>query len=225
MAAPVHESGTVCGGLLVASYRPDRRYSDVEEEMLRTFAQNVSLALTDAHTLNKMNRAVHDALTGLASRGLFLERMTKQLDEGEAALLFVDLDRFKAVNDTLGHAAGDQLLMITADRIKTELRTTDVAGRFGGDEFAVMLCGITCVGEAVAVAERIVRALGEPAVIAGRKLSVNASIGIAISSLGSPDAADLMRQADIAMYQAKRNGRGRYEIFAPEMLLAFAEGA
>jgi diguanylate cyclase (GGDEF)-like protein len=226
MAAPVHESGRVSGGLLVASYRPDREYTDADKQTLHTFAQNVSLAITDAHTFNKMTQAVHDALTGLASRGLFLEKMTEHLAaDGEAALLFVDLDRFKAVNDKLGHAAGDQLLIITAERIRSQLRTTDVAGRFGGDEFAVMLCGITCEAEAVTVAERIVRALGDPMVIAGRKLNVNASIGIALSSLGSPDPADLMRRADIAMYQAKRNGRARYEIFAEEMLLAFAEGA
>jgi diguanylate cyclase (GGDEF)-like protein len=229
MAAPVHESGHVTGGLLVASYRADRVYTEVDKQTLRTFAQNVSLALTDDHTLRNLSQAVHDALTGLAGRGLFLEKMTEQLrNTGEAALLFVDLDRFKSVNDSLGHAAGDQLLMLTADRIKSQLRATDVAGRFGGDEFAVLLCGVNSVAEAVTVAERIVRALGEPMLIAGRKLAVNASIGIAVRSYGGPgvpDPADLMRRADIAMYQAKRNGRGRYEVFADEMLRAFAEGA
>jgi diguanylate cyclase (GGDEF)-like protein len=229
MAAPVHESGEVCGGLLVASYRPDRQFTEGDEQTLRAFAQNISLALTDSHTFEKMNQAFHDALTGLASRGLFLERMTEQLSTADAeasqvALLFVDLDRFKVVNDSLGHAAGDQLLMITAERIRSELRATDVAGRFGGDEFAVMLRGVTSVNEAVAVAERIVQALSDPMIIAGRKLNVNASIGIALSCDGAADAADLMRRADIAMYQAKRHGRGRYEIFTEEMLLAFAKG-
>jgi diguanylate cyclase (GGDEF)-like protein len=226
MAAPVHESGHVTGGLLVASYRSDRVYTEDDKKTLHTFAQNVSLALTDDHTLRNLSLAVHDALTGLAGRGLFLEKMTDHLAAAkDAALLFIDLDRFKGINDSLGHAAGDQLLIITADRIKSQLRSTDVAGRFGGDEFAVVLCDISCQSEAVAVAERIVHALGEPMLIAGRKLAVNASIGIALSALGAPDPADLMRRADIAMYQAKRNGRGRYEIFAEEMLLDFAEGA
>jgi diguanylate cyclase (GGDEF)-like protein len=176
--------------------------------------------------LNKVDQAVHDGLTGLASRGLFLERMTEHLGSGRpAALLFIDLDRFKTVNDTLGHAAGDQLLSVTAERIKAQLRTTDLPGRLGGDEFAVMLPDVTRVDESVSVARRVVRALGEPIVIAGHRVAVNASIGIALSSLGEPDPADLMRRADIAMYQAKRNGRGRYEIFTEDMLLAFAEGA
>jgi diguanylate cyclase (GGDEF)-like protein len=221
IAAPVHESGTVTGSLLVGSYRGDRGFTTADEQMLRTFAENVSMALTDSQTVNRMNQAFHDALTGLASRGLFLERMTNQLaqvptDAAQVALLFVDLDRFKIVNDTLGHAAGDQLLMITAERIKSQLRSTDVAARFGGDEFAIMLCGIKVIDEAVHVAGRIVQALGEPMLIAERELRVNASIGIA---LGGADAADLMRRADIAMYQAKRNGRGRYEVFADDMLM------
>ncbi|HEV7900185.1 MAG TPA: sensor domain-containing diguanylate cyclase [Planosporangium sp.] len=229
MAVPVHESGTVSGSLLVASYHPERRYTAADAQTLRAFAENVSLALTDAHTVLKMNQASHDALTGLASRGLFLERMSQQLSGAQdnatrVALLFVDLDRFKVVNDTLGHAAGDQLLLVTAERIRSQLRSSDFAGRFGGDEFAVMLDGVNSVREAVNIAERVVRVLNDPVVIAGRKLSVNASIGIALSSPDSPDPADLMRRADIAMYQAKRNGRGRYEVFAEEMLLAFAEG-
>jgi diguanylate cyclase (GGDEF)-like protein len=216
IAAPVHESGTVTGSLLVGSYRRDRGFTEADEQMLRAFAQNVSMALTDSQTVIRMNQAFHDALTGLASRGLFLERMAHQLESAQTdavqvALLFVDLDRFKIVNDTLGHAAGDQLLMTTAERIKSQLRSTDVAARFGGDEFAIMLCGIKAIDEAVHVAERIVRALGEPMVIADRELLVNASIGIAI---GGDDAADLMRRADIAMYQAKRNGRGRYEVYS-----------
>lgn len=227
MAAPVHESGKIAGSLLVASYRPDRVYTAHDEQTLRTFAQNVSLALTDVHTMHKVDQAVHDSLTGLASRGLFLERMTEQLDTADsaAALLFIDLDRFKSINDTLGHAAGDQLLAATAERIKSELRTTDVAGRFGGDEFAVMLHGVTRIDEAVSIAQRLVQALGEPVIVAGHRIAVNASIGIALSSQGDPDPADLMRRADIAMYQAKRNGRGRYEVFTDDMMLAFADTA
>jgi diguanylate cyclase (GGDEF)-like protein len=226
MAAPVHESSRVVGGLLVASYQPDRRYTAKDEQTLRTFAENVSLALTDAHTLNMMHLAAHDALTGLASRGLFLERMSEQLAAGEpAALLFIDLDRFKQVNDTHGHAAGDQLLVTTADRIRAEVRGTDLASRFGGDEFGVLLRGVTDLAAAVDVGERLVRSLSEPTLIAGRRLSVGASVGIALSAAdGDDDSAELMRRADIAMYQAKRKGRDRCEVFTGDMMLEFAAG-
>ena len=222
MAAPVHESNRIVGGLLVASYRPERRFSAKDEQTLRTFAENVSLALTDAHTLKQVHLAVHDTLTGLASRGLFLERLTEQLTGGAAAaLLFVDLDRFKQVNDTLGHAAGDRLLAVTADRIRSELRAADLAGRFGGDEFAVLMRGTTDVREALAVGERLVRSLSEPVLIDGRKVGVGASVGIAMSTTGD-DPAELMRKADIAMYEAKRNGRDRCEVFTGAVLLNFA---
>jgi diguanylate cyclase (GGDEF)-like protein len=211
MAAPVHESGAVIGGLVVTAARP---LTEADEQVLRAFAENASMALTDSQTVIRLNQAFHDALTGLASRGLFLERLAQQLvHSGQVALLFVDLDRFKSINDTLGHGAGDQLLMATAERIKSQLRSTDLAARFGGDEFAIMLCGLKALDEAVVVAERIVRALGDPMVIADQRLIVNASIGIAFSELGGTDVAELMRRADVAMYQAKRNGRARYEVF------------
>jgi diguanylate cyclase (GGDEF)-like protein len=230
MAAPVHDSGTVTGSLMIGSHRQTRAYTASDVQTLRAFAEHVSLALTDANTVDRMYQAFHDSLTGLASRGLFLEQLAKRLGAAEhetkrIALLFIDLDRFKAVNDTLGHAAGDDLLTITAGRLKSQLRATDVAARFGGDEFAVLLYGVATAADAARVAERILRTLGEPMPIAGRQLRVNASIGIALSTPGMPDPADLMRRADVAMYQAKRNGRGRLEVFADEMLLSFPHEA
>lgn len=220
MATPVHESSRIVDGLLVASYRPNRRFTAKDEQTLRTFAENISLALTDAHTLRRVHQAVHDTLTGLASRGLFRE----QLAAGEGgALLFVDLDRFKQVNDTLGHAAVDELLMVTAERIRAQLRTTDLAGRFGGDEFAVFMRGITDVHEATDLVNRLVQSLSEPILIGGRRVSLGASVGIAMSC-PDEDPAELMRRADIAMYQAKRNGRDRCEVFTGALLLNFAVG-
>jgi diguanylate cyclase (GGDEF)-like protein len=222
MAAPVHESNKIVGGLVVGSYRPERKFSAKDEQTLRTFAENVSLALTDAHTVRRVHLAVHDTLTGLASRGLFLERLTDQLAAGEpGALLFIDLDRFKQVNDTLGHAAGDRLLVTTAERIRSELRASDLAGRFGGDEFAVLMKGMVDEQDALGVGERLVRSLSEPILIDGRRVSVGASVGIAMSVPGD-DPAELMRRADIAMYQAKRNGRDRCEVFTEAQLLDFA---
>jgi diguanylate cyclase (GGDEF)-like protein len=229
MAVPVHESGTVAGSLLIGSHRPDRSYSASDIQTLRAFAEHVSLALTDANTVDRMHQAFHDSLTGLASRSLFVDRLTQQLRLAEpaaelVALLFVDLDRFKAINDTLGHAAGDTLLMNTAQRLKSQLRDTDVAARFGGDEFAVLLNRVSAPADAVRVAERILRALDQPLLVAGRLLHINASIGIAVSTPDTLDPDELIRRSDIAMYQAKRNGRGSYAMFTDDMLLAFTEG-
>ncbi len=231
MAAPVHDSGTVTGSLLVGSYRPDREYIPSEVQTIRAFAEQVSLALTDANTVERMYHAFRDSLTGLASRGLFLDLLRQRLmgaeGDGSAlvALLFIDLDRFKVVNDTLGHAAGDSLLVITADRLTSQLRESDIAARFGGDEFVVMLSGVSTATVAAAVAQRILRVLDEPMVIAGQRLQVGASIGIALHDPGVTDPADLIRRADIAMYQAKRNGRCGYRIFSEDMRPAGTPGA
>lgn len=224
MAAPVHDSGTVTGSLLVGSYRPDRMYTSPDMQTLRAFAEHISLALTDANTVDRMHQAFHDSLTGLASRGLFLDRLSQQLRlAGRAAervaLLFVDLDRFKAINDTLGHAAGDTMLTTTAQRLKSQLRDTDIAARFGGDEFAILLNRVSTSDDAATVAERILQALDQPLLVAGRQLQINASIGIALSTPGRLDASELLRHADIAMYQAKRNGRGCYATFTDDMRL------
>jgi diguanylate cyclase (GGDEF)-like protein len=230
LAAPVHVSGTVSGALLIASRRPRRVFNESDEQTLQAFAEHVSLALTDAYTVQRMHVAFHDALTGLASRGLFLERLAEQLQLVDQvgvtmALLFMDLDRFKEINDTLGHSVGDQLLMVTADRVRSALRADDLAARFGGDEFAVMLPEIGGPADALAVAERIIALMTEPMQVARQRLRVDASIGVALSVPGKTDAAELIRRADIAMYQAKRNGRRRAELFVAEMGDPFSEAA
>jgi diguanylate cyclase (GGDEF)-like protein len=222
LAAPVHLNGAVYGALLIASRRPRRVFSDSDEQTLQAFAEHVSLALTDAYTVRRMQIAFHDALTGLPGRRLFLERLSEQLNIAERvgsqlALLFLDLDRFKEINDTLGHSVGDQLLMVTAERVRSALRGEDFPARFGGDEFAVTLSGVIGEGEALAVAERIIALMSEPMQVARQRLRVNVSIGVALSMPGQSDPAELIRRADVAMYQAKRNGRGRAELFVPEM--------
>ncbi|HEY8581994.1 MAG TPA: sensor domain-containing diguanylate cyclase, partial [Capillimicrobium sp.] len=162
MAAPVHEQGEVVGALIVSSREPGRTYTRAEQEILLTLAEHASLALTDAKTVGAMvHQALHDALTGLPNRALFLDRLGHALARrggtGEVAVLFCDLDRFKAVNDSLGHQAGDRLLTTVAERVAGCLRVGDTAARLGGDEFAILLEDVADVSEAVAVAERVTR--------------------------------------------------------------------
>jgi diguanylate cyclase (GGDEF)-like protein len=228
MAVPVHENGRVIGCLVVGSYRSEREWDKPDQDTLKAFAEHISLAVTDAKTLEAMHAAFHDSLTGLASRALFMTRMETAHAAGDdhtgIAALFVDLDRFKIVNDSLGHAAGDLLLVGVADRIRSCLRSGDMAARLGGDEFAVLMPNVGSAEEVVPVADRILRALREPFDLDGKEAFVSSSIGIAFSAAGETDAADLMMRADLAMYQAKKHGKDRFEVFEPEMQAVFAAG-
>ncbi|GHJ47806.1 hypothetical protein Cs7R123_51480 [Catellatospora sp. TT07R-123] len=220
LAAPVHDSGTVTGALLVASCDPSRAYSPADEQTLGAFAENVSLALTDANMVVRIQQAHRDPLTGLASRRLFMEQLARRMADGTGstlAVLFLDLDRFKEINDTLGHAAGDQLLTATADRIAAQLRSGDVASRFGGDEFAVLLHEVDGPGDASAVAGRIIAATGKPVRVARRLLRVGVSIGIALSDPAVLAPDELVARADLAMYEAKRTGAGGWVVYRPDM--------
>jgi diguanylate cyclase (GGDEF)-like protein len=219
MATPVHENGVVVGSLTVGTYGRIREWDKPAQEVLKAYAEHVSLALTDARTLEAMNQAFHDSLTGLASRALFLTRMEEQLAAGSLAVLFVDLDRFKVINDSLGHAAGDRLLVEVADRIRACLRDQDTAARLGGDEFAVLLPGIGGAQEAKPIADRILQALREPFQLqpAAGESYISSSIGVAFSGAAEHGAQELMVHADLAMYQAKKQGKDRVALFAPEM--------
>ncbi len=144
MAAPVHDKNVVVGALAVGSYRPDRGYTARDQQILQVFAEQVSLAVTDAKTREAMQQAFHDSLTGLASRALFMDRLDQALVSSargrlRLATLFVDLDGFKTINDSLGHTAGDAVLVGVAGRLRSCLRPEDTAARLGGDEFAVVL--------------------------------------------------------------------------------------
>jgi diguanylate cyclase (GGDEF)-like protein len=165
-------------------------------------------------------RAFHDALTGLPNRALFEDRMRRALAAtgrgGAIAVLFVDLDDFKTVNDSLGHAAGDELLRLVAGRIDEILRPGDTVARLGGDEFAVLLEQVGGPEEAEAVALRLLEALRAPATLAGRRLEVRASVGIATSQAGTAPG-DLLRDADAAMYEAKARRDGGWSRFDPAL--------
>jgi diguanylate cyclase (GGDEF)-like protein/PAS domain S-box-containing protein len=168
-------------------------------------------------------QALHDTLTGLPNRSLFHDRTAHALSRaerrpGDVAVLFLDLDDFKVVNDSLGHPAGDEILMAVASRLASKLKAGDTFARLGGDEFAVLLEGGDNVSlQAEAVADRLQGALGDPFPIGGESITVRASIGIAIGRPGTDSPSGLLRDADLAMYLAKHNGKGRFERFTPEM--------
>ena len=168
------------------------------------------------------HHAFHDALTGLPNRSLFAERLERDLRRAsrgdyQFAVLFIDLDRFKVINDSLGHAAGDELLVEMANRLGACLRPGDTVARLGGDEVTILLEDIQDPATATRVAERILEALGYPFEIAGQDVVSSGSIGIAFSSPAYQSADDVLRDADIAMYRAKAGGKARYEIFDAEM--------
>src|ERR1041385_6695593 len=163
--------------------------------------------------------AFHDPLTGLPNRAMFTELLKAEIETSKRnkehlfAVLFLDLDRFKNVNDSLGHGYGDLLLVAFAERLERTLRPVDTLARFGGDEFAILLSGMTDATDAVRVAQRIQDELSQPFVLDKNSAFATASIGIALSSSGYDRADDILRDADIAMYRAKENGKARYEVF------------
>jgi diguanylate cyclase (GGDEF)-like protein len=163
--------------------------------------------------------AFHDSLTGLPNRAMFSELLKAELESSKRgtdhmfAVLFLDLDRFKNINDSLGHTHGDLLLVAFAERLERTLRPIDTLARFGGDEFAILLSGMTDATDAVRVAQRIHDELTQPFVLDKNSAFATASIGIALSSSGYDRPDDILRDADTPMYRAKENGKARYEVF------------
>jgi diguanylate cyclase (GGDEF)-like protein len=166
--------------------------------------------------------AFHDPLTGLANRMRFNDRLDRVLAEArrdgtKLALLYLDLDRFKNINDTLGHPAGDELIRTLATRLTALVRPSDCVARLGGDEFAILQSSVTGEGDVSALCERIIEEVGKPFQLLGNSAFVGASIGIAVVPEAGIDRAELMRKADIALYRAKLEGRNRFRIFSDEM--------
>jgi diguanylate cyclase (GGDEF)-like protein len=216
-------------GALLGVLTVGNRMSDVgtfghdDLTLFETFGAQTSVAAQNMRLDNTLTyQAFHDPLTHLANRVLFTDRLEHALsrrDEtrGLLAVLFVDLDDFKMVNDTFGHAPGDDLLRNVAERLRSVLRPADTAARFGGDEFAILLEDSLSRDDVTAVAERIVAALRPHFVVERQEVAVHASIGVAIAT-DAVDAEELLRRADAAMYWAKVQGKGGYEVYDAGML-------
>jgi diguanylate cyclase (GGDEF)-like protein len=238
MVAPIMGETRVLGTMMIANRLGDiTTFDDEDLKLFQTFVNHLSVWLENSQLERSLvevtrlkeqlkHQAFHDSLTGLANRELFTDRVEHAAARGRGGspigVLFLDLDDFKTVNDSLGHAAGDQLLAAFADRLGSCLRPGDTAARLGGDEFGILLEGLTGTVDAVKVAERIAAAVVKPFRIQGKDVTIGTSIGIAMSA-DRDGATDLLRYADVAMYAAKNRGKNRYEIFQPTMYQASLE--
>jgi len=205
-------------GVIGAGSRARHEFSREDINFMQAIANVLANAIERRRTEEQtQHEALHDALTGLPNRSLFLDRLQHALSvvarrQTSMAVLFLDLDQFKRVNDSLGHAAGDELLAAVAPRIEQALRPGDTVARFGGDEFAVLAEDVDNERGATRIAERIAEALARPFILRDREHFVSASIGIALGT-GAEEPEALIRDADSALYRAKEHGRGGYEIF------------
>src|SRR3954451_2140296 len=226
ISAPVYQRGELVGALSLGTRRPGRRYSEIERDAVLAFAEHAGLALNDAKAAEETaHQAFHDPLTGLANRALFVDRLVQARTRASASgdsvgVLFADLDGFKNVNDSLGHAAGDQLLIIVGQRLASVVGPTDTVARFGGDEFAILVEDVRQPIGAARLARRALEVLEKVIEVHGREIFITASIGVAA---GVEEPQELLRNADLAMYEAKGQGKGRYVLFQRHMHEAMAQ--
>jgi diguanylate cyclase (GGDEF)-like protein len=222
VAVPVRQRGG-CRYALLATHPGRGRFRAADADFLDAAASVLASALDRIEGEEAVrHRSLHDPLTGLANRELCTSHLERAVaharrTSGVVAVLMLDLDRFKAVNDTLGHGVGDALLEAIGPRLRAAVREDDVVSRFGGDEFVVVCPEVGGDGEAVALAERIRAAVGRPLLLAGHELGIRASIGIATGHGGDPEPETLLRNADLAMYRAKEAGGDRYELFDEDL--------
>jgi diguanylate cyclase (GGDEF)-like protein len=221
MVAPLRREGDIGGLLVLADKSSDvSSFTEDDRRVFDAFATHAAILLENDDKLR--HQAFHDALTGLPNRRMILHEANVALRDrsapGRPALLFLDLDDFKTVNDSLGHAAGDRLLALAADRLRSSIRGGDTAARLGGDEFAILLRNVDS-DEAQAAAVRVADAFDEPFSIGRERLTVHPTVGIALADDDVADAEDMLRNADLAMYSVKGNGKHRHALYLPEMRL------
>ena len=223
MMIPLVVRGRVLGAIEATSVEPGF-FDAAHVAKAWPFAAEAAMALENYGLIDELRRqAFHDALTGLANRNLLMDRLEHAVarrpgpSAGLNAVLFLDLDDFKAVNDNIGHAGGDRLLVAVAERLLTGLRPSDTAARVGGDEFAILLEDLRVGDEASQVARRLIDELAAPFQIDGAGIAIGISVGIALGARGESSAEDLLRNADFAMYRAKQLGKGRFEVFRTDL--------
>jgi diguanylate cyclase (GGDEF)-like protein len=191
------------------------------EQVISTLNQEI--ALHEETKKQLLHDALHDPLTGLPNRSLFMEHLQKALQRSKRnpnylfAVLFIDLDRFKIINDSWGHDVGNQVLIATADLLKKSARIVDTVARLSGDEFTILLDDIKKPADAIAIAERVLHQMTSPIELPERTIFTGGSIGIVFGNETYQDGTELLRDADIAMYRAKAQGKGRYAVFDREM--------
>jgi diguanylate cyclase (GGDEF)-like protein len=214
-------------GMIVLGYRGDANApSEDEARLLRDLGDRVAVALATAERDHALFRQANfDSLTGLPNRPHFMDLFAREIARAERqetllALLFVDLDGFSQVNDALGHSAGDELLMHAADRLRACLRKADVVARLGGDEFTVLVPDVREPGDVAIVAQHLIEVLSQPFTVSGTQTFVAASVGTAVFPTDGTSTAELLRNADTAMYRAKEQGRGTHVFFKAEMTQA-----
>jgi diguanylate cyclase (GGDEF)-like protein len=226
---PLVANGRSIGLVELTSERPTRLDAD-RLRVARSMAHMAAMLLENARLVDQLrHQALHDSLTGLANRALLRDRIahallrSRRTPDTRCAVLFLDLDDFKQVNDGLGHALGDALLRIVAERLHESLRPADTAARLGGDEFAVLIEDASSIDEVAAIADRIVDAIARPAIVGGREVNVRVSLGFAVSPEGGESVDELLTNADAAMYVAKAAGKGRSAIYEPGMRVGSIE--
>ncbi|HEY8437994.1 MAG TPA: diguanylate cyclase [Candidatus Limnocylindrales bacterium] len=224
VGVPLTSGGRPVGVIGLASGSYERTFGNREIGALSRFAQLASIALDNAHLFAAAQRgALYDPITGLPNRDLLTDRVSHSLtwsrdgDQSPIALILLDLDRFKVINESLGHAVGDSLLVQVGERLQRSLRPGDTVARFGGDEFGIIVDGISGIDDARRTADRILAELSEPFRLGERDWFVNASLGIAIAWPGRAEPGDLFREAEVALVRAKGTSGPRYVLFEPEM--------
>jgi diguanylate cyclase (GGDEF)-like protein len=220
----------ILGTLLIGNGRGSvAGFHEDDLALFETFSRQASAAIENGRLEAELRRlAFHDTLTGLANRALFTARLERALErraktDTVPAVLFIDLDDFKTVNDSLGHVAGDALLSAVGGRLESVLRSGDLAARLGGDEFAILVDGVEDSAVPISVAERVIDALRPSFRIHGADLTIHGSVGIVVATPVMVRADELLASADVAMYRAKARGKDCIEVFEPSMQLAVME--
>ncbi|HBW17305.1 MAG TPA: histidine kinase [Desulfovibrio sp.] len=220
LGTPLRVRGKVIGAMVLQHYSDPDAFSDSDARLMTSLADQIAVAIERKQNEEQLTYlALHDSLTGLPNRTLLLERIEQARlrslrGKGRSfAVMMIDLDRFKIINDSHGHAVGDRLLQMVSAAVRPVLRPADTVARLGGDEFAILLEDVATPREVVHVARRVIKAVERPARVANKLLRTSASVGIVLRTDGYGSADELLRDADIAMYQAKEQGRGRFRVF------------